>query len=114
MTVLAAILMLIGSIFCLLATVGILRFPDLYTRLHAASKAGPLGAGLILLGAGIASADLLIFLKTLLGLVFLILVGPVSAHLLARAARKSGVPLASIASIDEYRDSPGDDTSHNL
>lgn len=108
MTVVAAILIIAGSIFCLLATLGILRFPDVYTRLHAASKAGPLGAGLILLGAGIASGDLLIFLKSLLGLVFLILVSPVSAHLLARAALKSGIPLASITSINEYRDSPDD------
>jgi multicomponent Na+:H+ antiporter subunit G len=114
MTVIAAILMVIGSIFCLVATVGMLRFPDLYTRLHAASKAGPLGAGLILLAAGIASGDVLIFARSLLGLVFLILVGPVSAHLLARAALKSGVPLASITSIDEFRDSSGDDSSRTM
>ena len=114
MTIIAAILMVIGSIFCLLATAGILRFPDVYTRLHAASKAGPLGAGLILLGAGIASGDLLIFARCLLGLVFLILVGPVSAHLLARSARKSGVPLASITSIDEIDNSPGNDSSRTM
>ncbi len=114
MTIVAAVLMVIGSIFCLLATIGILRFPDLYTRLHAASKAGPLGVGLILLGAGIASGDVLIFARSLLGLVFLILVSPVSAHLLARSALKSGVPLASITSIDEYRDSPGDDSSRTM
>ena len=114
MTVLAALMMLIGSIFCLLATTGVLRFPDLYTRLHAASKAGTLGAGLVLLGAGMASGDLFILGRTLLGLVFLILVSPVSAHLLARAALKSGVSLASITSIDEYRDSPKNDVSGNL
>ena len=60
MSYLAATLMLIGAIFCALAALGVLRFPDLYTRLHAASKAGPLGAGLILLAAGLASGDVLI------------------------------------------------------
>jgi len=106
MIVLAGLFVLVGSIFCLLATIGILRFPDLYTRLHAATKVGPLGAGLVLLGAGIASGDLLIFVRCLVGLLFLILVSPVSAHLLARAALKSGAVPSSIASINDYDDSP--------
>jgi len=105
MSYLGAVLMLIGSLFCALAALGVLRFPDLYTRLHAASKAGPLGAGLILLAAGFASGDPLIFIRCALGLVFLILVVPVSAHLLARSALKSGTAPPSIASINEYEDS---------
>lgn len=105
MTYVAAVLILIGSIFGALAALGVLRFPDLYTRLHAAAKAGPLGAGLILLGAGAASGDLLTFLRCLFGLVFLIFVSPVSAHLLARAALKSGDAPVNTTSINEYRDS---------
>ena len=89
MSYVAALLMLIGATFAMLAAIGIVRFPDLYTRLHAASKAGPLGAGLILLSAGVASGDVLTLIRCLLGLVFLILVGPVSAHLLARAALRT-------------------------
>jgi multicomponent Na+:H+ antiporter subunit G len=106
MTVLASLFVLAGSIFCLLAAIGVLRFPDLYTRMHAATKVGPLGAGLVLVGAGIASGDLLIFVRCLVGLLFLILVSPVSAHLLARAALKSGIAPSSITSINEYEDSP--------
>ena len=106
MSYLAAVVMVIGSLFCALAALGILRFPDLYTRLHAASKAGPLGAGLILLGAGLASGDLVILIRCGLGLVFLILVSPVSAHLLARSALRSGTAPSSITSINEYEDSP--------
>lgn len=102
---LGAGLMVIGAAFCCLAGLGILRFPDLYTRLHAASKAGALGADLVLLGAGVASADLLILVRCLLGLVFLILVSPVSAHLLARSALKSGTSPASNTSISEFEDS---------
>lgn len=105
MTIAGAILILIGAAFCLLAALGVLRFPDVYTRLHASSKAGPLGAGLILSGAGVASGDPVTLLRSLLGLVFLILVSPISAHLLARAALRSGVPPASITSINEFQDS---------
>ncbi|MEO8758090.1 MAG: monovalent cation/H(+) antiporter subunit G [Devosia sp.] len=106
MIYLAAIVMLIGATFAMLAAIGVLRFPDLYTRLHAASNAGPLGAGLILIGAGFASGDLLIFIRCLLGLVFLVLVGPVSAHLLARAALRTGTAPSRITSINEYDNSP--------
>jgi len=91
--------------FAALGALGILRFPDLYTRLHAASKAGPIGVGLILLGAGLASGDPLTIIRTVVGLVFLILVSPVSAHLLARSAVKSGVSPSSIVSINELENS---------
>ena len=105
MSIAGAILILIGSTFCLLAAVGVLRFRDIYTRLHASSKAGPLGAGLVLLGAGLASGDPATLLRTVLGLVFLILVSPISAHLLARSALRSGTAPASIMSINEFQDS---------
>jgi multicomponent Na+:H+ antiporter subunit G len=95
----------IGAIFALLGALGVLRFPDLYTRLHAASKAGPLGVGLILVGAGLHSGDPLIVLRCVIGLLFLILVSPVSAHLLARAALRSGVPPSKSTSIDEFTSS---------
>lgn len=109
MTVLGAILMLVGSLFCLLATIGLVRFPDLYTRLHAAAKAGTLGAGLVLLGAGIASGDPWTLLKAVVGLVFLIVVGPVSAHLLARSSLRTGINPANVPSIgapDQSRHKP--------
>jgi multicomponent Na+:H+ antiporter subunit G len=103
MTVVGAVLLLAGAVFCALAALGVLRFPDLYTRLHAASKAGALGAGLILIGAGIASGDPLTLLRCAFGLVFLILTSPVSAHLLARAALHRDDPPPNIESIDEFR-----------
>lgn len=105
MTLLAAILMLVGSLFCVLAALGILRFPDIFTRLHATSKAGPLGAGLILVAAGLASGDVWILARCLAGLVFLIVVSPVSAHLLARAALRSDTQPTSNTSINEFNQS---------
>jgi len=106
MTYVAAVLLVIGSLFCALAALGILRFPDVYTRLHAASKAGPLGAGLILLAVAFASGDWAIAVRALAGLAFLVATAPLSAHLLARAALKVGTPLASVTNIDE-RDNKG-------
>jgi multicomponent Na+:H+ antiporter subunit G len=105
MSVVAIVLILAGSTFCLLAAVGLLRFPDLYTRLHASAKAGPLGAGLILLGVAVASADVLVVVRSVVGLVFLIVVSPLSGHLLARAALLRGSSAANITSIKSIDDS---------
>lgn len=100
MVELGSLLVVLGALLTALAALGILRFPDVYTRLHAASKAGPLGAGLILLGAGLASADWAIFVRALVGFLFLIATSPVSAHLLARAALRAGVePSADTQSV---------------
>lgn len=90
----AAAAIVAGGLFGLLAGVGMLRLPDLYTRMHAASKAGLVGAGLTLVGIAFVAADSSIVLRAILGIVFLALTTPVSAHLLARAAIKAGhVPL---------------------
>jgi multicomponent Na+:H+ antiporter subunit G len=102
MTYVAAVLLIAGSLLSTVAVLGILRFPDVFTRLHAASKAGPLGAGLILLGLAVASGDWAVAVRCMLGFFFLILTSPVSAHLLARAALRSGVTPDSRTSIIEY------------
>src|SRR5690606_21808396 len=93
---------LIGSAFCALAALGLLRLPDVYTRLHAASKAGTLGVGLILLGVGLASGEWSTAVRCVLGLLFVVLTTPISAHLLARAALQSGHAPDARTSIDEY------------
>lgn len=98
---LAAALMLSGAVFCLIAAVGVLRLPDLYTRLHAASKAGATGAGAIFLAVAIESLDGAVILRALLGVVFLLLSTPVSAHLLARAAYRCGEAPAPITTVDK-------------
>lgn len=102
MSYVADLIILIGALFALLGALGVLRFPDVYTRLHAASKAGPLGVGLILVGAGLHSGEPLIVLRVVLGLLFLILVSPIAAHLLSRAALRSGLPPSTSSSINEF------------
>lgn len=100
---LAALVMVLGSLFSLLAAVGLLRLPDLYTRMHAASKAGVVGAGMILLAVAIVSFDGAVALRAMLGIIFLVLTTPVSAHLLARAAYQAGVRLTDRTSIDDLK-----------
>lgn len=98
-----SILLIAGSLFALVAAVGVLRLPDVYTRMHAAAKAGTVGSGLLLLATGVGSEDPAIFVRALAGFVFFILTAPVSAHLLARAAHLAGVRLDESSVKDDYR-----------
>lgn len=88
--VLTAAIILVGAGFILVATIGLNRLPDLYTRMHAASKAGTVGSGLLLFAAAIHAGDLPVFARALSGFLFFVLTAPVSAHLLAMAAHKTG------------------------
>ncbi|MGV8833515.1 MAG: monovalent cation/H(+) antiporter subunit G [Devosia sp.] len=83
-TYLGCALLLAGASFALLGAIGVLRLPDLYTRMHAASKAGAVGGGMILLAVALTSFDGSVALRAILGTGFLLLTTPVSAHLLAR------------------------------
>jgi multicomponent Na+:H+ antiporter subunit G len=95
------IVLLLGAAFTLLAAVGVVRLPDLYTRMHAASKAGAVGGGLILLAVALLSQDAAVSLRAIIGVVFLLLTTPVSAHLLARASYLSGYKPCSETVVDE-------------
>ena len=80
------IVLVVGAVFSLIAAIGVLRLPDLLTRMHAASKAGAVGGGLVLLAVALLSFDAAIALRAIVGVVFLLLTTPVAAHLLARAS----------------------------
>jgi multicomponent Na+:H+ antiporter subunit G len=84
-------LILGGGIFVVIGAVGILRMPDLFTRLHAASVGDTFGAGLMLIGMMVMAGFSLVTLKLLFLLLFLWFVGPVATHALARAALLAGV-----------------------
>lgn len=83
---LGGILLLIGATFVLIATIGVIRLPDLYTRMHAASKAGAVGGGLILLAVALVGLDTAVAIRALIGIIFLLVTTPLAAHLLARAS----------------------------
>lgn len=97
----AGVLAILGSIFCLLAAIGILRLPDLYTRMHAASKAGVMGTGLLFAAIALAALDGAVTLRAIAGVVFIMLTTPVGAHLLSRAAYLAGYLPDDITWLDE-------------
>lgn len=90
----AALLILLGAFVVFSAALGVVRFPDAYMRMHAATKAGVVGSGSIMLGAGLATGSWPTFLIALLGVFFLLATVSLSAHALGRAAYLSGAPLA--------------------
>ena len=99
--ILSGALVLFGAAFSLVAAVGVLRMPDLYVRMHAASKAGTLGLGSLLIAVAVHSGDTAVVTRALVAIFFLMLTAPIGAHLLARAAYVSGVPCWSGTRIDE-------------
>jgi monovalent cation/proton antiporter MnhG/PhaG subunit len=89
---LVGVCLLGGALLCLLAAVGLLRLPDVFMRMHAATKSGVVGCGLILIGVGIADGSVATIVKIAATIVFLLLTTPVAGHLLGRAAYVSGAP----------------------
>ena len=100
----AATLILLGCLFCLVAAVGLVRLPDTLTRMHAATKAGTLGAGMIMAAVAVFFADIGIVMRAMLGLVFLYMTAPVGAHLIGRAAYRSGIRLSARTWVDHLHD----------
>jgi multicomponent Na+:H+ antiporter subunit G len=98
-----AVVAFIGAVFLLLASVGIVRMPDVYNRIQAGTKASTVGVVLTLVGLGLHEPDWL--LKIVLIAVFVLLTNPLSSHALARAAHAAGVPLAPGAVRDELAES---------
>lgn len=95
-------LIIIGLIFDFLGCLGLIRLPDVYTRLQASAKCVTLGTCGILLGLFIFKGFTAAGLKAALCLVFIVLTAPVSAHALARAAYRSGVKRWKGTVKDEY------------
>lgn len=91
-----AVFVVIGAGFVLLAAVGLVRLDDVYSRMHATTKAATLGSGLILLSVGLGSGELVIMAKALAAVVFILATAPVSAHLFSRASIKYGAREKSV------------------
>ena len=101
--VVAALLATLGTGFILLAAVGILRMPDLYTRLHAASKAGTLGAICALLAGAVFAADTGVIIRVLLVIGFLLFTMPIATHRIARAGYLNDVSQEEGTVMDELK-----------
>ncbi len=93
---------IIGIAFDFFGCLGLIRFPDIYNRLHSSIKCVTLGTSSILFGLFLYKGFTATGVKALLCIVFLVLTAPVSAHALARSAHKSGVKLWEKSVCDEY------------
>lgn len=89
--ILGWVTMVAGGAFVLIGGIGVLRFPDMYTRLHAASVTETLGAGLLLFGMLLHSGSWLVAIKLIFLGLFLFATSPTSAHALARTALAGGL-----------------------
>jgi multicomponent Na+:H+ antiporter subunit G len=102
---LAAIFILIGSIFSFLSAIGLIRLPDVYTRSHAASKSSTLGVLCTLVGTLLFFwiTEGIFSIRLILGIFFVFLTAPVVAHVICRAAYRSNVELAKESVQDDLK-----------
>ncbi|MEX2473599.1 monovalent cation/H(+) antiporter subunit G [Marinobacter sp.] len=108
-----SIFLLTGAAFMILAAVGILRLPDLPTRMHASTKAGAMGAMMTMAGVAFYFADSIIFARALAIVIFILITAPIAAHVIGRAGYFLGTPLWEGTVKDELRDNY-DDKTHKL
>ena len=101
--IVTSILWLAGSGFALLAAVGILRMPDVFTRMQASTKASTLGLGCLLLGTALQLGDLASFIRAASIGAFVLLTTPVAGHVIARASYLAEVPLWKGTVLDEWK-----------
>lgn len=90
-TILSWSSLVLGGIFCVVGAIGLLRMPDFFTRMHAASVIETLGAGLILLGLVLQAGFTLVSVKLLMLGLLILFVSPTATHALARAAMVRGI-----------------------
>jgi multicomponent Na+:H+ antiporter subunit G len=106
--VVASILMLSGAVIAVIAAIGLHRLPDVYARMHVATKPATLGITLCLTGAILLSDSTSIAAKLVLAIVFQLVTTPAAGHLLGRAAHSARAPVSEYTFVDELRPLPGE------
>ena len=100
--ILSGIFLAGGAFFCLVGGIGLIRMPDFYTRMHAASVTETLGAGLMLVGMMLHAGLTLVTAKLIIVGLLIFLASPASSHALAKAALMSGLkPLLGVNLSDD-------------
>ena len=100
----AVILAAIGVVFMLISAVGLLRLPDVFSRMHAAGKASTVGVSCLLLAAGVHFWNQDLFFRMLLLIALIFATAPISTSAMARAAYKTGSRKGMHLQIDEMGD----------
>lgn len=111
--IIISILMLASALLALLASVGILRLPDLLTRMHASTKAGALSIMIMMTAVALHFMSLTVLAKAIAIILFIFMTAPVAAHAIGRAGYFVGVPVWSKTIKDELYDNYDPDT-HRL
>jgi multicomponent Na+:H+ antiporter subunit G len=93
-----------GATLALLASVGVLRMPDVFTRMQASTKASTLGLGSLLAGAALRNPEPTFVVRAASIAAFMLLTTAVAAHVIARAAARSGAPIWKGTLVDERAD----------
>lgn len=107
------IIISLGTLFILLAAVGILRMPDLFLRISVTTKAATLGVGMVLIGMTLYFSDVSIGTRAIAIILFLLLTAPIGAHLIGRSSYFVGVPLWKKSLMDDL-EGKYDHKSHEL
>ena len=102
-SIISMVLICGGAFFAFVAGLGVLRMPDVYIRMHASTKAGTLGVGMIAAGAAVATGGEAV-VKQVLVILFLLFTAPIGAHLIARAAFRARVPYVGKSECKITRD----------
>jgi multicomponent Na+:H+ antiporter subunit G len=97
----ASIALILGSLFMLVAAIGVVKLSDVYMRMHAITKAASLGAILMLLAVYVWHPQWIVFIEALMVVLFVILTAPIAAHMIAKAAHQSGMPKGPGYIMDE-------------
>jgi multicomponent Na+:H+ antiporter subunit G len=103
--IIIAVLIVTGSAFALIAALGVLRMPDFYMRMHAATKAGAFGSLLLLMAAALYFGTLRAVLTSVAVIVFFYFTTPVAAQTLAESAYRRGIKLWDRSLVDRLKES---------
>jgi len=103
----------LGTIFAMLAAIGLIRMPDTYLRISVNTKAATLGVGLLLAAAAIYFGEIAISSRVLAIIIFIFLTAPIGGHLLGRTGYIAGNKLCDQTHIDDLK-GKYDKKTHNL
>ena len=96
------ILVTVGILFNIFGCIGLVRFPDVYNRLQAATKCVTLGTFLLLIGVALASGSGSIAAKAIVCAIFILITSPTAAHAIAKGSHAAGVELWKDSVVDKY------------